>query len=311
MRQTLLFFTVIFLSWECSANPTDSAYTYCFSVQNHQAKSYLNFQLDSSWYFQKEHVIHENVTYYDFQNPTLNENMKMIHLDSDFKLADLGKSKLPWKVSELNFQVAFDRFRFSEYEQKMGYVTLDPKRKKAILNLKMLGISKGILLVYELDDQSSWMIWYPDITELKKGLLEGRIKNADEMIFKSFVPKSKHQISKSEESLDSIEVEAEFKGGYESLVKFIQSNLEIPDSFIDNASGKSNKYFVRVIIRFVVEKDGSLSDFFVDNMSNELFPTTINSCIQLYRQMPNWDPAIRKGVPVRTLLYLPIKFEVV
>jgi len=291
MRLNLLFITVIFLSGKCFANSVDSAYTYCFPVQKHLGKSYFHFQLDSSWYFQKEHVIHENITFYDFENPSLKESMKMIHLDSDFKLADLGKSKLPSKVTELSYSYVSQHFSKSEYEQKMEYIQIDSEHKKAILNLKMLGISKGFLLVYELNDRSTWMIWYPDLTDVKKSLLVDRIVNADKMMLQSFVPKNKSQVMKSESPEDSIEVDAEFKGGYDSLVNFIQLNLEIPDSFIEYTSGKSNATFVRVKMRFVIEKDGSINDFFVDNMSDEIYPSTINSCIQLYRLMPDWNPA--------------------
>lgn len=308
--KSIQFIALLFISLNALATAKDSAYTYRFSVENHFGHSNLNFQLDSSWYFEKENY-REHFVYNEFKNPSLKEELNIIQISNDFKLAEAGKSKIPSKILALNFKDLVKQFKSADYEQKMGYVQLDIPHKKAILNLKMLGIGKGFLLVYELHDQSTWMMWYPGLTEGKKELLKSREVNADKMILQPFVPMNNYPSKQTEKTEDSTEVEAEFKGGYESLAKFVQSTLEIPDSFIEYSSSQSNKYYVRVIMRFVVEKDGSLSDFFVENINDQLFPSAINACIKLYRQMPNWDAATRKGSPFRTLLYLPIKFEAV
>lgn len=308
--QSFLFIAVLFLSMNAMASPKDSAYTYRFSVENHFGHSYLNFQLDSSWYFVKEYYHHPHFVYNEFVNPSLKEELNIIQLAADFSLVEAGKTKIPSKILALNFKEVAKQYKSADYEQKMGYVQLDIPRKKAILNLKMLGIGKGFLLVYELHDQSTWMMWYPGLTEAKNDLLKMREGNADKMILESFVPIDKKDPSKNELDNDSSFVDAEFQGGYEGLSKFVNENLEIPVSFIESANFENGSSSCRVIMRFVIGKDGSINDFYVDNMNDVFLPSLVNVSIKLYREMPNWTPASEQGKPISVFLRLPLKFQV-
>jgi periplasmic protein TonB len=307
--KSFLFIAVILISMNAMATPKDSAYTYRFSVENHYGHSYLNFQLDSSWYFMKENF-REHFVYNEFVNPSLKEELNIIQLAADFSLVEAGKTKIPSKMLTLNFKEVTKQYKSADYEQKMGYVQLDIPHKKAILNLKMLGIGKGFLLVYELHDRSTWMMWYPALTEAKKELLKSREGNADKMILESFVPTDKKDPSKEEMNEDSSFVDAEFQGGFEELSKFVNENLEIPVSFMESANFENGSSSCRVNMRFVIGKDGSINDFYVDNMNDVFMPSLVNVSIKLYRKMPNWTPASEQGKPISIFLRLPLKFEV-
>jgi periplasmic protein TonB len=307
--KSFLFIAVILISMNAMATPKDSAYTYRFSVENHYGHSYLNFQLDSSWYFMKENF-REHFVYNEFVNPSLKEELNIIQLAADFSLVEAGKTKIPSKILTLNFKEVTKQYKSADYEQKMGYVQLDIPHKKAILNLKMLGIGKGFLLVYELHDRSTWMMWYPALTEAKKELLKSREGNADKMILESFVPTDKKDPSKEEMNEDSSFVDAEFQGGFEELSKFVNENLEIPVSFMESANFENGSSSCRVNMRFVIGKDGSINDFYVDNMNDVFMPSLVNVSIKLYRKMPNWTPASEQGKPISIFLRLPLKFEV-
>jgi len=308
--KSFLFIAVIFISMNAMATPKDSAYTYRFSVENHYGHPYLNFQLDSSWYFVKEHYQNKRFVNNQFKNPSLKEELNIIQLAADFSLVEAGKTKIPSKILALNFKEVTKQYKSADYEQKMGYVQLDIPRKKAILNLKMLGIGKGFLLVYELHDQSTWMMWYPGLTEAKNDLLKMREGNADKMILESFVPIDKKDQSKVELHNDTSFVDAEFQGGYEGLSKFVNENLEIPVSFIESENFENGSSSCRVNMRFVIGKDGSINDFYVDNMNDVFLPSLVNVSIKLYREMPNWTPASEQGKPISIFLRLPLKFEV-
>lgn len=307
--KSFLFIAVILISMNAMATPKDSAYTYRFSVENHYGHSYLNFKLDSSWYFMKENF-REHFVYNEFVNPSLKEELYIIQLAADFSLVEAGKTKIPSKILTLNFKEVTKQYKSADYEQKMGYVQLDIPHKKAILNLKMLGIGKGFLLVYELHDRSTWMMWYPALTEAKKELLKSREGNADKMILESFVPTDKKDPSKEEMNEDSSFVDAEFQGGFEELSKFVNENLEIPVSFMESANFENGSSSCRVNMRFVIGKDGSINDFYVDNMNDVFMPSLVNVSIKLYRKMPNWTPASEQGKPISIFLRLPLKFEV-
>jgi hypothetical protein len=293
------------------ATPKDSAYTYRFSVENHYGHSYLNFQLDSSWYFEREHYQHKHFVYNEFVNPSLQERLRIIQLAANFSFteAEAGKSIIPPKILAMNYKKIVERYKSSEYEQKMSYVQLDIPHKKAVLNLKMLGLGKGFLLVYELHDRSTWMMWYPALTEAKKELLKMREVNADKMILESFTPISKYDPLNEEMNTSSNYVDAEFIGGFEGLSKFVNQNLTIPDSFMEFSESKTGTTSCRVIMRFVIDMDGTINDFYVDNMEAVYMPSLVNVSIKLYREMPNWIPASKQGEPIKIFLRLPLKFE--
>jgi hypothetical protein len=292
------------------ATPKDSAYTYRFSVENHFGHSYLNFQMDSSWYFVKELYQNKRFVCNEFINPRLKEELNIIQLSPDFSFADISKSPIPSKILGLNFKQVVKQYKSAEYEQKMSYVQLDIPHKKAVLNLKMLGIAKGFLFVYELHDRSTWMMWYPNLTEAKKELLKSREVNADKMILESFVPTDKKDPSLDELYNDSGMVEAGFIGGFEGLSRFVNENLVIPDSFMNYSISTNEGTSCRLIIRFVIDNEGALNDFYVDNMDAVFMPSLVNVSIKLYREMPNWIPASKQGIPIQILLRLPLKFQV-
>jgi hypothetical protein len=252
----------------------------------------------------------EHFVFNEFVNPSLKEELNIIQLAADFSLVEAGKTKIPSKILALNFKEVAKQYKSADYEQKMGYVQLDIPHKKAILNLKMLGIGKGYLLVYQLHDQSTWMMWYPNLTEAKKELLKSREVNTDKMILESFVPIDKKDPFKNELDNDSSFVDAEFQGGFEELSKFVNGKLTIPDSFMNYSFSTNEGASCRLIIRFVVDKEGEINDFYVDNMDAVFMPSLVNVSIKFYREMPNWIPASEFGKPIQIFLRLPLKFEV-
>ena len=61
-----------------------------------------------------------------------------------------------------------------------------------------------------------------------------------------------------------------------------------------------------VVISFVVEKDGSLTNF---EVVRKLLPLFDEEALRVVRLMPKWIPVIEKGEPVRWQFNLPIKFK--
>jgi protein TonB len=102
------------------------------------------------------------------------------------------------------------------------------------------------------------------------------------------------------EVIEFPEVEAEFPGGYEAMQKWLQQNLNYPEkSMQTNEQGK-------VYVKFVVEKDGKLSNIeVIKGISRELD----NEAKRLVRSMPEWIPAKDKGMKVRSSKGLPIPFS--
>ena len=99
-----------------------------------------------------------------------------------------------------------------------------------------------------------------------------------------------------------VEVEAEFKGGYDKLNEFINDNIRPPAEAADlGVNG-------RVIVRFVVEKDGTISNAVVEAKLDEC-PACDKEALRVVTKMPKWKAASNAGREVRTYVRLPLKFE--
>jgi len=103
-----------------------------------------------------------------------------------------------------------------------------------------------------------------------------------------------------EEIIEFPDVEAEFIGGAQALMKYIQTNIQYPPTSIEmNEQGK-------VYLSFVVEPDGSISNVVVERgVSSDLD----REAKRVVRSMPNWKPGESKAKKSRTRCRLPINFQ--
>lgn len=107
-------------------------------------------------------------------------------------------------------------------------------------------------------------------------------------------------IAKEEEIFAAVEQPAEFPGGQVALMKWINENLQYPQT------AKSANINGRVIVKIVVEKDGSLSQAqIVRSVNNDLD----NEALRLINTMPKWQPGKNNGKPVRSYFNIPISFK--
>ncbi len=96
------------------------------------------------------------------------------------------------------------------------------------------------------------------------------------------------------------DVEAIFMGGEEMMSKWMQENLIYPDISMEN--GDQGK----VYLKFVVEKDGSITNVeVIKGVTRDLD----NEAKRLIRNMPKWTPGETKGIKVRSSFTMPINFE--
>ncbi|RYZ98106.1 MAG: TonB family protein [Sphingobacteriaceae bacterium] len=92
----------------------------------------------------------------------------------------------------------------------------------------------------------------------------------------------------------------EFPGGLAKFMKFIQSNTQYPQSAREiDVQGK-------VWITFVVNKDGSLSEFKIER---GIHPDFDREALRVVKLSPLWKPGMQNGVPVRVLYKIPVTFS--
>lgn len=92
----------------------------------------------------------------------------------------------------------------------------------------------------------------------------------------------------------------EFPGGSLEFYKFIGKNFKMP------AEASKNKIQGKVYIEFMVEKDGSLSEF---KIVKDLGYGIGDEVIQALKLSPTWTPGSENGKPVRVLYRLPVTIE--
>jgi TonB family protein len=97
-----------------------------------------------------------------------------------------------------------------------------------------------------------------------------------------------------------VEEEPMFPGGMEELMKFLQKNIRYPKEAMEqNKQG-------RVIVQFVVNKDGSISEATVVRSVDTYLDA---EALRVVNAMPNWTPGKQKGEPVRVKFTIPVNFR--
>ncbi|MDA8885985.1 energy transducer TonB [Bacteroidia bacterium] len=113
----------------------------------------------------------------------------------------------------------------------------------------------------------------------------------------------KQRIDSSTKIVDFPDIQAEFPGGERALNKYIVDNLVIPDIVLEIGED------VNIIVEFVVDKRGNLSDFKVLKNSNPGLGTE-REAKKLYMNMPKWTPGKNQGKPANVRLRQPIKIRI-
>ena len=126
------------------------------------------------------------------------------------------------------------------------------------------------------------------------------VKIATELIIGQVVVEEVIAIVEEEEIIEFPDVEAEFIGGAQALMKYIQTNIQYPPTSIEmNEQGK-------VYLSFVVEADGSITNVAVER---GVSPDLDREAKRVVRSMPKWKPGEAKAKKSRTRCRLPINFQ--
>lgn len=108
-------------------------------------------------------------------------------------------------------------------------------------------------------------------------------------------------VSQSKQNVyDVVEQMPEFPGGMPAMIEFLQTNLNYPKD------AKKQKVGGRVLVMFVVETDGSMSNV---RVAKKVFPSLDAEALRVVKAMPKWNPGKEKGKPVRVNFTLPIVFS--
>ena len=108
------------------------------------------------------------------------------------------------------------------------------------------------------------------------------------------------QKDQKEEPFDVVEDMPAFPGGMEAMIQFISSNIQYP------ADAQKQKVDGRVLVNFVVEKDGSITEV---KVVKPTFPSLDAEAVRVVKAMPKWKPGYQRGQAVRVQFTMPINFS--
>lgn len=99
---------------------------------------------------------------------------------------------------------------------------------------------------------------------------------------------------------DVVEEMPSFPGGQGALMSYLNSNVKYP------VVAQENGVQGRVIISFVVERDGSISDV---KVARSVDPSLDREAQRVVKSMPRWTPGKQNGQTVRVKYTVPVVFR--
>lgn len=96
-----------------------------------------------------------------------------------------------------------------------------------------------------------------------------------------------------------LEVQPKFPGGTDKFLKYLGDNIKYP------AVDRENNVQGRVVLQFVVERDGSLTDIKSIRGPSQAMQ---DEAVRVLKRSPKWTPGIQNGRPVRAQYTVPVNF---
>ena len=112
--------------------------------------------------------------------------------------------------------------------------------------------------------------------------------------------KSQEDLSKTNTAIGAFDV----KGNDEAAGEVLKAKEVIAQP--EPPAAEENGIQGRVVVQFVVEKDGSISNV---NVVRSVDPSLDKEAIRVVKAMPRWIPGKQNGSPVRCKFTLPVSFK--
>ncbi len=123
----------------------------------------------------------------------------------------------------------------------------------------------------------------------------GEVLKAKEVIAQPEPPKEEET-----KVFDVVEQMPSFPGGPSALMQYLASNIKYP------VVAEENGVQGRVIVTFVVEKDGSITDV---RVVKSVDPSLDKEATRVVKSMPKWIPGKQNGSAVRVKYTVPVTFR--
>ena len=258
----------------------------------------------------------------DDKNPLVLVNGVEINLPADLKTLTGETIAKALNIKEDDVEsitVLKDAAATTLYGERGKNGVIEIKVKSAFLN-KLPGIQQNEDGSYSINGRKVQKILVNG-KEYFKALSDGQEKLAIE---DAEIPTIQNAIH-DDPIFDIVEEPAQYPGGPAALMQYLAQNVRYPK--LSQEHGVQG----RVLVQFVIEKDGSLSNFKIakgvkpaedgvtvtsqgtateeNKTPKEAYDALNIEALRVLREMPNWIPAKQRGEVVRLKYTLPITFR--
>ena len=258
----------------------------------------------------------------DDNNPLVIVNGIEINLSTDVKTLTGETIAKALNIKEDDVEsitVLKDAAATAIYGERGKNGVIEIKVKSAFLN-KLPGIQQNEDGSYTINGRKVQKILING-QEYFKALSDGQEKLAIE---DAEIPTIQNAIH-DDPIFEVVEEPAQYPGGQGALMQYIAQNIRYPKISAENGVQG------RVVVQFVIEKDGSLSNFKIvkdakpvsdgitvnaqgttaegNDIPKEAYGALNIEALRVLRGMPNWTPAKQRGQVVRMRYTLPVTFR--
>jgi len=96
-----------------------------------------------------------------------------------------------------------------------------------------------------------------------------------------------------------VEVMPEFPGGSAALLKYLASKIRYPDL------ARENRVEGLVVVQFIIDEKGKISGVII---LRGIGGGCDEEAIRVIQAMPDWQPGLQRGVPVKVRYNVPVRF---
>lgn len=223
---------------------------------------------------------------------------------SDVKEETISVSKsIMDSIADANNNTNEQTIIASQNEQQIDNVeTAENKsnsRKIGIIAFAVLLVLGGFYFTAKQSNEKSTESTTPLV---EKTIDENAQKQNKEEKQDAYSTQSENQATNSslEKVYDVVEEMPSFPGGQGALMSYLGSHIEYP------LDAQENGVEGRVIVSFVVERDGSIFDA---KVVRSVAPSLDHEAMRVVKSMPKWTPGKQNGENVRVKYSVPIVFR--
>jgi|GEM_PF-1370851 len=174
-------------------------------------------------------------------------------------------------------------------EETLRVMRLSPKWKPGVQNGMPVRVQYTMPINFSLGTDAYNNYKNPALNWSKKGD-PAYINNGNDIV---------DMTAKPDSSFVPVETPPDYPGGLTALGEYLRKSVRYPDSDI------KNKIQGKVHISFVIEKDGSLTEFKIVSAPSKSLG---EEALRVMKRSPKWKPGIQNGRPVRVQYTVPVNF---